>query len=128
MTKKLFLVYKLVAVALVAIVLGVSIDYGNWYLPVIFLVTAWVSLYALRGRVKEVMADERDYRIAGKASLWAMKIYLSFSVIAGLILFITERENEVLFAIGSVFLYSACFLMLLYAILFKIYERRNEYD
>ncbi len=128
MTKKLFLVYKLVAVTVVAIVVSVSVNYGNWYLPVIFLITAWISLYALRNRVKEVITDERDYKIAGKASMWAMTIYVSFSVIAGLILYIAEKENEVLFAIGSTLLYSVCFLMLLYSVLFKIYERRNERD
>lgn len=125
MTKKLFLVYKLVAVAIVAIVVSVSVNYGNWYLPVISLITAWVSLFALRSRVNEVITDERDYKIAGKASMWAMTVYVCFSAVAGLILYIAEKENEVLFSVGSALLYSACFLMLLYSVLFKIYERKS---
>lgn len=128
MTKKMFSVYKIIAVIIVAVVVSVSVNYGNWYLPVIFLISAWVFLYVLKGKVKEVVADERDYRTAGRASALAMRIYVSLSVVAGLVLYIAEKENEVLFAVGSVFLYSACFLMLLYAVLFKIYEKKDERD
>lgn len=128
MTKKAFSVYKIAAVIVVAVSVSVSVNYGNWYLPLAFLITAWVFLYALRSKVKEVIADERDYRIAGSASVLAMRIYAVVSVVAGLVLYITEKNNAALFIVGSVLLYSAGFLMLLYAALFKIYERKNERD
>jgi len=128
MSKKLFLIYKLGAVIVVAVAVSASLNYGNWYLPVIFLIAAWGSLYLLSGRVKEVMADERDYKIAGRAAGWAIKVYTMLSAIVGLIFYIAERENKILFTAGSVLLYSACFLMLLYAVLFKIYARRNQND
>ncbi|MFA5083786.1 MAG: DUF2178 domain-containing protein [Candidatus Paceibacterota bacterium] len=128
MTKKTFLIYRIVTVIILSFVVSVSISYGNWYLPVISIITAWVFLYALRSRVKEVIADERDYRIAGKASIWAIKIYASISVIVGMFLFIAEKENEVLYAFGSGLVYSACFLMILYSVLFKIYEKKDGHD
>ncbi|MFA4999649.1 MAG: DUF2178 domain-containing protein [Parcubacteria group bacterium] len=126
MTKKTFTICKVVAVIIVGFVTGVSVNNGNWYLPIAFLVTAWVSLFALKNRVKGVIADERDYRLAGKASMRAMTTYNALAVIAGLILYISEKDNAVLFSVGSTLLYSACLLMIIYSILFKIYERKDE--
>ncbi len=128
MTKKTFSIYKIIAVIIVGVVTSVSVNYGNWYLPIASLITAWVLLYVLRGRVKEVLADERDYRIAGKASGLAMRTYSMSSVIVGLVLYVAGRGNEVFFAIGSVLLYSAGLLMLIYAISFKVFEKKDEQD
>ena len=125
MTKKAFSIYRIIAVSIVTIIVSIFINYGNWYLPVISIMASWLFLYTLRRRVKEVIADERDYIIAGKASGLAMKIYISFSVIIGLILYSTGKENEILFNIATTLLYSACFLMIFYAVLFKIYERKD---
>ena len=126
MTQKAFSTYRIIAVIIVTIIVSISINYGNWYLPVISIMASWLFLYTLRRKVKEVIADERDYIIAGKASGLAMKIYISFSVIIGMILYSTGKENEVLFNIATTLLYSACFLMIFYAVLFKIYERKDE--
>ena len=110
----------------VAIATSVSITNGNWYLPMAFLITAWVLLFVLRGRVKEVIADERDHKLAGKASLYTMTAYNVIAVISGLILYVSQKDNIALFSIGNTLMYSALFLMSLYAILFKIYERKDE--
>lgn len=126
MTKKTFLIYKLAAVIILAVLIGISVNFSNWYLPVAFIVTAWVLLYVLRGRVKEVVADERDYKVAGKASRFAMTIYSLLATVIGLALYIGGKDNLVLFVVGSVLLYSAGFLMLLNSILFKIYQRKDE--
>jgi hypothetical protein len=57
-----------------------------------------------------------------------MRIYLGVSVIVGLVLYtmgMNEKEG-ILFGTATTLLYSASFLMLVYAVLFKIYERKNE--
>lgn len=125
MSKKTFLFYKIFTAFFLGILTAVSVNYGNWYLPVIAVVAGFFLLYALKGRVKEVMEDERDYKIAGDAARWAMTIYTAISVIAGLILYIACKNNSALFAVGNVLLYSACFLMYLYAILFKIFAKKD---
>jgi uncharacterized membrane protein len=127
MTKKMFSVYRIIAVIIVSVTVSVFINFGNWYLPVISVVASWIFLYTLRGKVKEVIADERDYTIAGKASGLAMRIYLLLSVVIGIILYSIGEKGGVLFGTATTLLYSACFLMFLYAILFKIYERKNNH-
>lgn len=125
MSKKTFTIYKIITVIVVSFVTSVSVNSGNWYLPIAFFVTAWVFLFVLRKKVKEVITDERDYRLAGKASMHAMTTYNVLAVISGLILYISEKDNAVLFSVGSTLLYSACALMIIYSILFKIYERKD---
>jgi len=128
MTKKSFSIYRLIAVIIVAIVVSISINYGNWYLSLAAIVASWIFLYALRRNVKEIMADERDYITAGKASLWTMRVYLGISVVVGLILYTVGGDDKggILFGTATTLLYSDSFLMLVYAVLFKINERKDE--
>jgi uncharacterized membrane protein len=101
---------------------------GNWQLPVVCLIGSFIILLALRRRVKEVVADERDYKIAGKASYLAFMIYSFAAVISGMILFASKEENPSFELAGNVLLYSALFLIMLYVVLFKIYARKGEQD
>lgn len=126
MSKKTFTVYKALTAMALGIIVGVSANSGNWYLPAIFTVAAFVFLFTLKKKVKEALVDERDRKAAGKAHGLAMTIYGMLSVVIGLILFITGKDNPIMFAAGDVLIYSACFLMILYAILFKIFINRDE--
>lgn len=127
MTKKAFSICRIVAVAIVTVIVSAGINLGNWYLPVAAIVASWVFLYLIRHSIREVVADERDYLIAGKSSSSALKAYLIVSVIAGIILYtMGKNDNEVLFNIATTLLYSACFLMVFQAVSFKIYERKDE--
>ena len=128
MTKKTFLIYKIITAITLGIVVGVSVNLNNWYLPVICFVAFSVFLLSLRRKVNEVLADERDYRVAGRASYAAIMAYVWIAVIIGIILITTGRGEPVLFAIGYTLLYSACFLMVFYGILFKILIKRDERD
>jgi uncharacterized membrane protein len=128
MDKKTFSILRIIAVAIVSISVSYFINMGNWYVPVITVAISWAFLYFMRKKVKQVIADERDYMIAGKASQIAMHTYLLLSVIAGLVLYslgLGDKEG-ILFGTATTLLYSACFLMLLYAILFKIFEKKND--
>jgi uncharacterized membrane protein len=125
MTKKTFSICRVFIAMILAVLVTLSVSFGNWYLPVIAFVAAWIALYILRSKIKEVIADERDYMINGKASAMAMKIYIFISVIIGLVFYASSKEKDVLFAIGNTLVYSACFLMVLDAFLFKIYEQKD---
>ncbi len=125
MTNKTFSIYKIVAVVALAVVTSVSVRYSNWYLPVVCIVAVWTFLHILRSKVKEVMTDERDRTVAGKAAGLAIQAYTLLSVIAGIVLYIAGKGDTVLFTAGNVLLYSACFLMFLHTVLFKVYKKRT---
>ena len=127
MTKKAFSIWRIIAVMVVSTTVGTFINLGNWYLPVISVIASWIFLSAMKKRVKEVIADERDYMIAGKASNHAMNVHILISVIVGIILYTVGGREGMMLGIATTLLYSACFLMLLYSVLFKIYERKNNH-
>jgi uncharacterized membrane protein len=128
MNKKTFLICRIIAVIIVAFSVSFFINQGNWYAPIIFITASWVFLYLMRRRVKEVILDERDNFLAGKASSWAIQAYLVTSTIAGIILYTLNMNNKdsILFGTATTLLFSACFLMFIYALLFRIFERKKN--
>jgi len=127
MTKKTFLVYKIITTIILGTVVGVSVNYDNWYLPVVVMLSALAFLYTLKKRVKEVIADERDYKIAGRASYSAMTVYAIASAVLGIVLFTVGKGNTAMSAAANTLVFSTCFLMLLYSFLFKVYIRKDEH-
>jgi uncharacterized membrane protein len=121
MTKKTFLIYKVITAVLLSLGVSLSVSIGNWYLPIILIVGGFLFLLSAKKNVKDIIADERDYRIAGKASYFAMVIYVMISVIIGLVVRITTGN-----IIGDILLYAPCALLFLYSILFAIFIKKNE--
>ncbi len=128
MTKKTFLVFRIITTIILGMVVGVSVTYDNWYLPVVVMLFAFAFLYTLKKRVREVIADERDYKVAGRASYLAMTVYTIASAVLGIILFIIGKESTAISAVANTLVFSACFFMLLYSFLFKVYIRKDEHD
>ncbi|MDD5290772.1 MAG: DUF2178 domain-containing protein [Patescibacteria group bacterium] len=126
MSKKAFLVVRIITVITLSILVGVSINLGNYVLPVVAIITASFLLYFFKGKVKEVMADERDYEIAGRAGRNAMTIYSLIMAIIGTVLMALSKTYPELESPALIVLYSVCFLVLLYSILFKIYSRYGK--
>lgn len=126
MTKKTFLVIKILTVMILSILTGVSVNLGNYILPIVALAAAGSFIYILSKRVKEVMADERDYKIAGQAARLAITIYSITMVIIGLwTLNLAKTQPDFEFASYAI-LYSTCALMILNAVLFKIYQKYGD--
>ncbi len=128
MSKKRYLVYRIITVVVLSSAISISINNNNWYLPIIAIAAAWIFLYTIKGKVKEILADERDRKVAGKAAIVAIQVYSFITTIAGVVLYITQKSDPTLFAIGNILLYSTCFILILYTIIFKIYERKYEAD
>jgi len=121
MTKKTYQNYRLLLIAFVSVGVSVSISLRNWYLAVAMVIAAWGLLYILRRRVADVLADERDYQLAGRAATYAISIYSGVCALVGMVLYVSYPDNSYLFSLANFIFYSACFLMILYSILFRIY-------
>lgn len=126
MSKRAFLIVRIITVITLSILVGVSINLGNYVLPVVAIITASLLLYFFKGKVKEVMADERDYEIAGRAGRNAMAVYSLVMAIAGTVLMALSKTYPGLECPALIILYSVCSLVFLYAILFKIYSRYGK--
>ncbi len=119
MTLKQYTVVKLAMVIAVAILVGESVAVRNFVIPAIGLAVAVLALVVLRGRVKGIIADERDYEIGGKASRWAIQIFSWIAVAAMFVLWAEQDLNPSYVVVASTLAYSVCFLLIVYSVLFR---------
>ncbi len=112
---------------IVAVTLGIAISQAilrqNLMLALLAMIIAWIILFFLRGKVKEILADERVYQISGEAARWAIQIF-SIIAVAFILFFYTQKDlNPAYEAISLTLSYSVCLLMLMYTIFFKFYNQ-----
>lgn len=123
MTIKRYTQIRLVLVFVIAMIISQSMVYRNFYIPLITVVASSLLLIALRRRVKEVIADERDYATAGKAAFLAMQIFSWIGVIAMFALYAARDYNPSYEPMGRVIAFAVCLLMILYSVIFRFYNQ-----
>jgi uncharacterized membrane protein len=118
-----FRTIKAIIAGVLAVVIAASILRDNFIIPIIAVTLALAVLFYARSRVKEVIADERDIEVSGKAAGIAIQIF-SFATILPMFAFFAMRNTNPTFEpIATTLGYSACFLMLTYSIIYKYYDR-----
>ncbi len=108
-----------IAIAIIlAIAIGQSIAARNYMLPIALIPVASLILLYVRGRLKGVIADERDRVIAGKSALIAMHIYAWFAVAAAFVFFALGETNATFEMAANLLAFSTCALLLVYSMVF----------
>lgn len=126
MTAKRFLIYRLIITFIIAGTVSTSIVIGNYLVPIIAVVTLAALLYAMKKRIKDVVEDERDFELAGKAARYAMTIFASIAGLATIVLFAQKQTNPIFETVGSTLAYAVCALLLAYSFLFKYFQSRGK--
>jgi uncharacterized membrane protein len=121
MTLKQYNVFRIIAVIILVIIISNSVALHNYVLPLAAIVVASLFLLFLRNRVNEIVADERDYEVSGKAARWAMQIYAWIAVAGFFLIYALYGENPIWGTVAYVLSYSACLLLILYAIIFRFF-------
>ena len=125
MTLKQFKILKLAIVAALAIIVAVSVSSHNYIIPVIAMATAISLMFYFRRKVKEIIADERDYEIGGRAAGLTIQIY-AWLMVATMFLFLGYYDlNPVpeAMTVVATLAYSTCLLLLLYSMIFRYYNK-----
>jgi uncharacterized membrane protein len=114
----------------IAAVLGGLVSFSvvseNYILPIVAVVTALILIILLRRRVSEVINDERDYYVAGKAARWTISAYAILAALGSIFLMALRKTNPSLEFLGSTLAYSACFVMLLNSVLFYFFAEKDH--
>lgn len=120
MTLKKYNKIRLVTTIIVAAAVSQFIVFRNIFAAVAIVAVASWFLFYLRSKVKvtEVLADERDYQIAGQAALLAMKIFPWMAVVAMFAFYFWNDPTYDL--IAETLAFSVCGLMFIYSIAFRI--------
>ncbi len=126
MTLKQFKVLKLTIVVILAVAVSVAVSYGNLIIPVVAMALAIALMFYFRGKVKEIIADERDYQIGGRAAGLTIQVYAWLAVIVMFLFMAYYYEISPLpetMAVVMALAYSTCVLLLLYTLFFRYYNK-----
>ena len=124
MTLKQFKIVKIITVIALAIIVSQSMVNKNYIIPLMALAFSVIVLYFIRQRVKEIMADERDYEIGGKAARMAMQIFSWVAVVIMFIFYSLGHINPIYESIALTLSYAVCFLLLSYNLIFRYYYKK----
>lgn len=119
MSQKWYNTIKLIIAMLIAIFVSIAVSLHNYYLPLAIALAGAALLYLLRRQVKGVLADERDYALAGTASRYTIFTISIIGLILVFILLDLGQSNSYYQTLGNLLAYFICAMMLINAIIFK---------
>lgn len=124
MTLKQFKIVKIITVMALAIIVSQSMVNKNYIIPLMAFTLSVIVLYFIRQRVKEIMADERDYEIGGKAAQIAMQMFSWVAIVIMFVLYSLRDISPIYESIALTLSYAVCFLLLSYSLIFKYYYKK----
>ena len=125
MERKKFKLYGLVITIVVGFVLGLSAIRGEPITAIVAVVVGMILLYVIKSRVKQVIEDERIYRISEKASRRTIQVVGTTTAILGLsILGLSRSEYLELTEVGYSLACFATVLLMVYMIFYGYYAKK----
>jgi uncharacterized membrane protein len=124
MTLKQFQTVKVCIAMVLAAVMGQAVILNNYILAVTAVIIAVALSVVFRRRVTEVVVDERDYQIAGKAAIYTMQIFCACACVITFMLISLRQKDPSLEVAGSALAYATCAIMLLYTFIYKYLVKR----
>lgn len=116
---------KILIAILLAIMMAQAVILGNYILGMFSVVAAIAVIHVARQKVKEVITDERDLQLAGKAARLSLAIFSVVGAVATFVFIEQGKTNTVYGSVGSTLAYSVCSLLLLYSVILTYYEKQN---
>jgi uncharacterized membrane protein len=128
MNKKQYKSCRIAIVIALSLAISVSISVQNYYLPILFVLTAMAGMYYCRKQLvtEEVMADERDYKVAGDAARYTITIYGTLGAVSMFVMMGISQGEGLLYDLSQFVAYSVCFIMLLNAFMFKYLSKKGK--
>jgi len=125
MDRKKFKLYGLAITITVGFLVGLSVAKGESAIALGAVVIGMILLYALRSRVKQVIEDERVYRISEKASRRTIQVVGTTTALLGLSIIGLSRSGYLELAdVGYSLAYFATILLMVYMIFYGYYNKK----
>jgi len=125
MEKKKYTILGIIITATVGFVCGWAVTNGDFILPVIAIIVGLLVLNTIKRRVKDVIEDERIYKISQEASRRTVQVIgVSFATIGLVILGLSRSGYLDLEEIGYSLAYFAATLLLVYMGFYIYYGKK----
>lgn len=128
MTIKQYQVLRLVVSMLIAMTVSISVTMDNYLAPAIAVTVGLIVLTGARRKVKGVIADERDYSLAGQAARYSLSIFTILLLIGVFGCLAFRDATPELFNIAIFLAYLACALMIINSLVFRFLKARLADD
>ena len=123
MTLKKYQRIKIIIVVALSLSISQCIVRENFIVPIMLMVVASLLLWYLRSKTKEVVYDERDLALGGKAALLAMQVFGWLAAIGMFFLYSQRALNPMYGTVAATLSYSVLFLFLVYSIIYRYYNK-----
>ena len=125
MTRRWFRLLGAVITLTVVALIGWSVATENVGVPIPAVIIGLVLLYLLRRQVREVVEDERNYKISEKASRFTIQVFALVAAISGVILIAVSTDDSTLLReVGLTLAFCACGILILYLISYTYHSRK----
>lgn len=125
MDRKKFKLYGIVITVVVGFLVGLSAFRGEPIAAIIAVVIGMMLLYVLKSRVKQVIEDERVFKISEKASRRTIQVVGTTTAILGLsIMGLSSSGYLDLTEVGYALTVFATVLLMVYMIFYGYYARK----
>lgn len=125
MNRKKFKLYGRVITIAVGFMVGLSAIRGEPTIAIVAVIIGIMLLYSLKSRVKQVIEDERIYRISEKASRRTIQVVGVITAILGLAIIGLSKIGYLKLAeIGFSLAYFATVLLVVYMIFYGYYSKK----
>lgn len=125
MEREKFKLYGFVITIVVGFVIGLSVFRGEIITAIVAVVVGMILLFMLKSRVKQVIEDERVYRISEKASRRTIQVVGVTIALLGLsILGLSKSGYLELFEVGYSLTCFATVLLMVYMIFYWYYAKK----
>jgi uncharacterized membrane protein len=125
MERKKFKLYWLIITIAVGFLVGLSAARGEPTIAIVAVVIGIILLYAFKSRVKQVIEDERVYRISEKASRRTIQVVGTTTALFGLAILGLSRSGYLELAeVGYSLACFAAVLLMVYMIFYGYYAKK----
>ncbi len=100
----------------------IGIILNNYIVPIFVMVIGISLIFIAKSRVKDVIEDERHYKIGGYAGRYAITLFSIVASICGLILIV--QKSPILEAVSYTLFCSISVLLFCYLILYAYFEKK----
>ncbi len=126
MTKKEYRNCRIAATMILCLTISWSMQVENGFIAAIAVLATLLFLNACRKKVKEVLFDERDLQIAGKATRISISIFGIVGSIVALLLMGFDHLNSSFQLVGQTIAFSVCILLIINNIIYVYYHRKGK--
>ena len=126
MSRRWFRVCVAIIIITMGALIGWSVAVGNEVIPVPVALGGTGLIYLCKRRLREVVEDERNYRISEKASRSTIQISAFSMAIIGTVLVALNINSPSPFKeVGLTLVFSGCALLIIYTAFYSYYSRKS---